>query len=198
MYCLCSTVSSHCRCAAASSASSPVSRVDVDHSRQQIRGAYGVAFDARQLADRYAVLVVRRFVEAPGTDHPVTAIVEEEACELEMGDIPGVAIQLHQRALDLGVAGHIDAAPAAEDGIDAAHGTFSDVQQRVLTGGTRHRDAGLHEVADAIQLVAVREVRPTRGRVGDLHVRVDVAVRHLRCSHDRDDLVDALAKVRAG
>ena len=109
-------------------------------------------------------------------EHAVPAHVDELRGQVEVGALAGLPVELDQRGLDHRVPVGVLAPVVAEVADHAVGGAPGDVEQVVAAGGAVVRDAGLDEVADAVQLVAHHQVVPAHVEAG-LHVRVEVAVR---------------------
>ena len=188
-------------------------REHLGHARVEVAGAHGVAHGLALFADGLVVLVVGgveggtgRAVERTqiGTAAPVDEVFDQlhrgrfvrEAPELGQGDlgrlVSGDAFQL--------------AASVAERARDQVHVAPHHVHQVVLAGELLVGEGRLHELAHAVELVAVLQVAPARragppafpahavDRVGG----VEVAVRLLRGGDDRDDGLGARLEVGIG
>ena len=189
-------------------------REHLGHARVEVAGAHGVSHGLALLADGLVVLVVGgvehggagRAVERTqvGAAAPVDEVPDQlhrgrfvrEAPELGQGDlgrlVPGDALQL--------------AASVSERARDEVHVAPHHVHQVVLARELLVREGGLHELAHAVELVAVLQVAPARragppalpahavDRVGG----VEVAIRLLRGGDDRDDGLGARLEVGIG
>ncbi len=82
----------------------------------------------------------------------------------------------------------------ALDGRDRTHG---DEEEPVVAERAVPRDGRLDEVADAVQLVAPRQVAVGRRRLSDLDERVEVAIGPLGRLDERDRLVGHRARAPA-
>src|SRR5699024_4907540 len=130
---------------------------EVGGTCSEVERAYGVPLDRRCLPDGDTVGEVRRLV-AKARQVAVTAPVDEEARQLQ-GMIPaGLAIQLDERHLDLGMAGDALVASHTEDGDEMIQHSEGDVEQGRLARAARLGDSGLEQVAIAVQLVVPGEI----------------------------------------
>ena len=73
-----------------------------------------MALELRRVADGDAVLVVGGAVVPTGAEPGVAALIEEEPCELGVAPVAGLAVELDEPHLDLGVAGGARVLPGAE------------------------------------------------------------------------------------
>ena len=128
----------------------------------------------------------------------VAALIQQEAGQVEIAALAGLAVQLHQRRLDLGVAGRGRPLAGAEGRVDVVGEAAGDVQQAIAAGRAVVRDGRLEQVASAVELVAVPEVDPAPARLGDGVVRVEVAVRFLGRLDDVDRLLDQRFQIGVG
>ncbi len=143
--------------------------------------------DRGLLADRRRVEVVRGVEVALGGQHLVPAHVDELAGQVEVRRVPGDPVELDERHLDLGVAVGVLAPQVAEVAHHAVGHPPDHVEQFVATGRPLVRDAGLDEVAHAVQLVAGHQVVPAH-LMATLHVGVEIAVGLLRPADDRGEV----------
>src|SRR5262249_25222888 len=132
--------------------------VEIGHAGCEIERAHRMTDDRAGPANGLAVLVVGK-VETPVGEEAVAASPGELVREVEIAPIRGLAVQLDERDLDLGVtvrpwirvgAEHLDeqVADATGDAEEAG---------RARTGRS---DAGLDQVPRAVELVPHLEVAP--------------------------------------
>ncbi len=93
----------------------------------------------------------------------MAAGVDEEARELEVARLAGVAVELDERGLDLGVPGRALVAAGAEDLADVVGEPAGDVEQPRVAGAARVGDRRLDQVAGAVELVVPGEVHEALG-----------------------------------
>ena len=159
----------------------------VDHAAAEVGPAHGVADGLALLARRPVRLEIREAPFLPALLlHVVVrlaaALVDEVVREVEILPLPGRPREAAERQLDLlvaGVAAHL-AALAAERLRDQVRVAAHRVEEEALARRLEVRDGGLHEVARAVELVPVVEVRPALLRLDEREVRVEVAVGPLR------------------
>ena len=109
------------------------------------------------------------------------AAVNEEASCLQVALLAGHAPELHERKLDLlmaGIARKLTLA-VAEGPADEVREPGSDIEQAALAGGVIVGDGSLDEVARAVEFVALGEVLPAELGMTDREIGVQVAVRLL-------------------
>ena len=137
----------------------------------------------------------------------VAALVEEELGRVEVGPVPGRAVELGQADLDLLVAG--EAAALAGAGAEGAQEERSvllgDVQEGAPAGGLEVGHRRLVHVADVVELVADPQVRPAlrpgAGRgVGRVvrPGREEIAVGLLGPGDEGDEVVEGLVEGGVG
>ena len=137
----------------------------------------------------------------------VPPLLEEEPRLVEVLPLPGHAVELDEADLHLLVARRVEPPAGAEDLRQEIGALQGHVEQGALARGLVVRDRGLVEVAQVVQLVAARDVRPAgpadaaggllrQGR--DRARRVEVAVVLLGGRDLRDDLVDVALEPGVG
>ena len=153
-----------------------VLEVQVGDSRGEIELAHGMPDRLGRLADRQVVLEVLR-AESPAGRMPRPRRSICGSRSAQVGPLAGVAVELDQRGLDLGVA--VEERPAAiAEGADDQVGEPRAIARKGRRGrrGAGHR--GLDQVAGAVELVALLGWLKALGGQA-LHVGVEVAVRLL-------------------
>ncbi len=130
----------------------------------------------------------------------LAAGIDEEAREVEIALLAGDAAEADQRQLDFLVAAiaGLMVRAGAEDGADmvgiAAHG----VKQRTLAGGLEIGDGSFHQMAGAIEFVAIAQIGPALARAHADEPGIEVAIRLLQLAEHRDDLVGLCLKIGVG
>jgi len=180
---------------------------DVGHARIHVHGPDGVTHGLVLLEHGLVVLhvffgIVDGERVAGGmffAAEIVTALVEEELGQVEVGVIAGRPEELGEADLDLRVAGEA-AAPAgarAECAEEEAGVLFGDGQERALAGGLEMGHGRFVHVADVVEFVADAEVRPALGagagsRMGGVvrPCRIEIAVRFLGLRDEGDEIVE--------
>ena len=160
---------------------------DVRHAAAEVRPAHRVADGLALVARRFVRLEVGEAPLVPALLlHVVVglaaALVDEVGGEIEpllLARRPGEAAERQLDLLVPGVAALLPA-PAAERLRDEARVAAHRVEKEALARRLEVRDGGLHEVARAVELVPVVEVRPALLRLDEGEVRVEVAVGPLR------------------
>jgi hypothetical protein len=127
---------------------------------------------------------------------PVAALLDELAGQLEVGDVPGLAVELGQRGLDdrMAVEPALLARELAHQVISQAHGHG---QQPGVARAAMECDRGLDQVPGAVHLVAPGQPGVPR-LSAHLEVRVQVAVGPLRLLQETGDLGDEEASSGRG
>ena len=136
-------------------------------------------------------LVVRVIHLAQQVVRRAAAAVNEETSRLQVALLARHAPELHERKLDLlmaGIAGDLPLA-VAEGLADEICELRGNVEQAALAGGVIVGDGGLDEVARAVELVALGEVLPAELGMADREIGVQVAVRLLGLADDLNELV---------
>ena len=136
-------------------------------------------------------LVVRVIHLAQQVVRRAAAAVNEEASRLQVALLARHAPELHERKLDLLMAGIARklALAVAEGLADKVCKLRGNVEQAALAGGVIVGDGGLDEVARAVELVALGEVLPAELGMADREIGVQVAVRLLGLPDDLDELI---------
>ena len=119
------------------------------------------------------------------------AAVNEEASCLQVELLAGHAPELHERKLDLlmaGIARKLTLA-VAEGLAYEVREPGSDIEQAALAGSVIVGGGSLDEVARAVELVALGEVLPAELGMTDREIGVQVAVRLLGLPDDLDELI---------
>src|SRR5262249_39052868 len=151
-----------------------------------------------RVTDRHPVLEVRRgAVPMARAEEAVPAIVQQEASQIQVPLLAGLAVQLHQRCLDLRVAGRGRPLAGAKRRVDVVGEAPRDSQQTVAAGSPAMSDGGLEQMPGAVELVAVPEVDPAPPWLSHRVVRVEVAIRLLGRLNGVDRLLDERLKLRA-
>lgn len=117
--------------------------------------------------------------------------------EREVTLLAGVAVQLHQCGLDLGVAGDAVFLPWAEASIDEVDEGQCEIQQVGATCGAGEGDAGLQPVTEHVQLMGPVQLGELPLRVHALDPGVQVAAGILHAGDESDHLVEP-GVMRAG
>jgi hypothetical protein len=161
---------------------------DVDRGTVEVQLPDGMPGDARRLANGQVILPVPRS-EPPLAEQPLPARLDHPGRQLEVAPLAGGPKQLHQCHLDLRVAVDARLPLAAELAVDRLDGAGRDREQPIIPERSVPGDRGLHEVADAVQLMAPLQVGVRAATAEDLDERVDVAVGPLRAGDQVDRLV---------
>ena len=167
------------------------------HAAVEVHLAHGVAGDLGGVADREVVLPVGRS-EPPRPQEAVAAQVDHPSASSRWRRSPVVRYS-STRAISTSGCPSIPSRPSGPSSASTdGHGAERDLEQAVVADRAVPRDRGLHEVAEAVQLVAPRQVAVRRPAADDLDVGVQVAVRALRRRDEPDDLVGRRGEVGSG
>jgi hypothetical protein len=154
----------------------------------EIERAHRVPLDRRRLPHRHTVREVARARILRGRGVP--AALEEGAREVQGVGSAGLAMQLDQGHLDLGMTRDAVVPAGAEHPVEVVQDPQRHLQQRVIAGAAGLGDGGLHEVAVAVQLVVPGEVGvPLLAGVAQLVDAVEVSVLLLRRGDGRGDVL---------
>src|SRR5438309_1953153 len=96
---------------------------------------------------------------------PVARSMRELHMMLPMAALGRLAIQLDERHLDLRMPGRGHALAGAEDAVDVVDAAPGDAQEPIVAGSAPMRYGRLAQVPGAVELVTVREVRPSPTRL---------------------------------
>ena len=165
---------------------------DVERAGEEVQRAHRVAGDDLVVADLHvvepvgAVVLGRRRVVLLRVE-VLAPVLDEVPREAEVARVARRARQLHERELQLRVAGVPGpvAGAVAERALDEVGGLPRDVEEVAAAGRLEVRDARLDEVAGAVELVVVAQVREAL-LVAELVRRVEVAVGPLRAGEEAD------------
>ena len=128
----------------------------------------------------------------------VAAGVDEVLGQIEILLFSGRLRELDQGQLDFLVAGHALTLGRAKHAVDEVGVFDGHVQQRSLAGGAEMGDGGLDQVAGAIQLVHIAQVRQAFARLGQGEVGVQISVGLLGGGDLGDDLIDGFLQLGIG
>ncbi len=134
-------------------------RAHVGHGRVHVAGAHRVP-DRLFLLHHGQVVLVVGAVE--GVPRRVSPLLEEEARLVQVLLLPGRAVELHEPDLHLLVARRVEPPAGAEDLGQKVRALEGHVEQGALAGRLVVRHRGLVEVAQVVEFVAARDVRPAR------------------------------------
>src|SRR5262249_60453595 len=122
-------------------------QIDIRGAGRQVERAYGVALDPRRLAHGHAVLERGRAVVAAGSEPATAAVLQKERGKVEVAPLAGLAVELDQRHLDLGMARCRDAPAGPEERVQVVGEALGDRQEPVVAGSPPERDRRLDQAA---------------------------------------------------
>ena len=140
------------------------------------------------LADRRVVLEDVQSVQVRRVRAP---LVQEEHRLLQVGVIPRLPRQFHQRQLNFRMPIRLRPTLRPKRRADVIRRPHHDLEQPLRTGRPPVRHPRLDQVTHAIQLVLVVQVSIPPRRLGSTEVGIDVTVRTLRGPNQVDHLVNA-------